>query len=86
MARRSIAADRPAPLAANLRVALAERGMTQEALARTINVSLSSVNGWCGGESLPRWKSLQAIARVLGRDPSWFYAEHANEPADVAAT
>lgn len=50
--------------------------MTQEALARAIDVPLRSVQAWCSGRALPRWPRLVALAAALERDPSWFYAEH----------
>lgn len=86
MATRTSRADRPAPLATNLKAALAERGMTQEALARRINVSLSAMTGWCNGDGLPRWKNLVALADVLGYPPSWFYEDHANSRTAAAAS
>ncbi len=73
--------NRAAPVAANLKFALKEAGMTQEALAREIDVGLRVVQAWCGGRVLPRWPRLVLIARALDRDPSWFYADHDAAPA-----
>ena len=65
-----------APVGNNLKHALAEKGMTQEALAREIDVSVRIVQEWCSGRSLPRWPSLVRVAEALERTPDWFYAEH----------
>jgi transcriptional regulator with XRE-family HTH domain len=71
----------PAPLAANLRRALGEAGMTQEQLAREIDCGLRVVQEWCGGRCLPRWPRLVRIARALDREPAWFYTEHDTDQA-----
>jgi transcriptional regulator with XRE-family HTH domain len=62
------------PVAANLRYALAQAGLTQEALARQLDMSLSAVNGWARGERTPPWPTIVRIAAILQRDPHWFYA------------
>jgi transcriptional regulator with XRE-family HTH domain len=60
-----------------LKQALAEKEMTQEALARELGLSLRAVQGWCAG-SEPRGRALLNVSRVLGREPAWFFA-----PADI---
>lgn len=73
------------PLATNLRTVLAEREMTQEQLARRIDVSNRSVAGWCLGETLPRWPQLVKLGQEFGREPGWFYLDHSHESSGVAA-
>ena len=63
-------------LAKNLRVALAEQGWTQERLARELNVANRTVAGWCLGETRPHYGNLCRAAKMLGRDPYWFFADH----------
>lgn len=55
-----------------LKQALAEKDMTQEALARELGLSLRAVQGWCAG-SEPRGRQLVAMSEVLGRDAGWFF-------------
>lgn len=50
---------------------------TSEAFARTIDRTLRTVQRWRSGESEPRGADLVLIARVLEREPSWFYEEQA---------
>lgn len=69
-----------APVARNLKRALAEKQMTQEALAREAGVGLRIVQDWCNGRVLPRWPRLVTVACVLGRDPGWFYGNHDDQP------
>lgn len=67
------------PFAANLRAALAASDMTQEGLAREVDVTLAAVSLWCRGKSQPAgWKLVQ-LARVLGRDAEWFFTDHSPE-------
>lgn len=64
-------------VAVNIRAAREAAGMTQEQLARLLDVrSVRTVTGWELDGRLPRGRNLQALADVLGRDPSWFYAVH----------
>lgn len=71
------------PLPTNLRTAIEAQQprLTQEALARQIDVSLRTVQGWLRGESLPRWPQLCALAVALDRDPDWFYRDHSETKA-----
>jgi transcriptional regulator with XRE-family HTH domain len=63
-----------------LREALADAGVTQEALARETDVSLRAVQFWVAGTQEPKGRQLVALARVLDRDPAWFF-----EPEEKAA-
>ena len=71
------------PVGENLKQALTESGMTQEALAREIGVSLRTVQGWTSGRILPRWPRLVLLAAALEKDPEWFYTPH--DPTDDKA-
>jgi transcriptional regulator with XRE-family HTH domain len=64
-------------VAVNVRAARIAAGLTQERLARTLNVSLRTVLTWELSETQhPRGHNLTALARALGKDPAWFYAVH----------
>jgi transcriptional regulator with XRE-family HTH domain len=63
-------------VAVNIRAAREAAGLTQEGLARQLDIALRTVSSWEAAERLPRGRNLQALARALARDPSWFYAEH----------
>jgi transcriptional regulator with XRE-family HTH domain len=69
------------PLPANLRQRLREVDLTQEALARRIDVSTRTVTSWTMGQSLPRWPQLVRIAEALDREPAWFYTERDDAPS-----
>lgn len=64
-----------------LREAIADAGLTQEAVAREVDVTLRAVQFWAAGKQEPKGRQLIALARVLDRDPAWFFGE----PEDVAA-
>lgn len=70
------------PFAAKLREAQAEIGVTSEALARQIGVTLRLVQRWRAGSSEPGGENLVALAAAVDREASWFYAI---EPADPSA-
>lgn len=55
--------------------------MTQEKLAREIGVTLGAVSAWARGISEPKGGALVSLARVLGRDESWFFTELEREAA-----
>lgn len=56
-----------------LREAITAADLTQEAVAREIEVSLRAVQFWVAGTQEPKGRQLIALARVLNRDPSWFF-------------
>lgn len=58
---------------ARLREAIASAGLTQEAVAREVDVSLRAVQFWAAGTQEPKGRQLVALARVLDRDPAWFF-------------
>lgn len=45
---------------------LKHKGITQEELARTVDVSQSAVSAWCCGECRPNMAKLGRIAKALG--------------------
>lgn len=69
------------PLPAQLRLALDEAGMTQEALAREIGITHRQVQKYVAGDAEPHGRRLVAIAAALGKKPEWFY----DEPKEIAA-
>ena len=64
-----------------LREAISASGLTQEAVAREIDVSLRAVQFWVAGTQEPKGRQLVALGRVLGREPSWFFDEPLEEAA-----
>lgn len=47
----------------------------QQWLADKLGLSHASVSNWLRGERKPSAKSLEAVARVFGRTPSWIYEQ-----------
>lgn len=68
-------ANRPDPLfpnlARNVRFARIVSGHTQESLARTLGVTLRTIQNWESG-TRPARKRLEALATELDREPIWF--------------
>lgn len=54
--------------AATIRFLLFKRGLTQTALAQTINISRATINSVCAGRSCS-YKTLEKIAHALDADP-----------------
>jgi transcriptional regulator with XRE-family HTH domain len=72
-------------VAANIRAARKAAGLTQERLARELDVTSSTVANWERGQSWPSHRSnLSRLAGVLGREPVWFFTEH-DQDAEQAA-
>ena len=65
-ARRSA---RPATFAEWLTKTIKREGMSQEAAARAIGVSLKTVNRWARGETEPRYRELGLIWDAFGERP-----------------
>jgi DNA-binding transcriptional regulator YiaG len=63
-----------------VRVARKEIGLSNEALARAIDVSLRTVQRWQDGENAPQGAQLLRLAKALGLQPEDLYVE--DEPAD----
>jgi transcriptional regulator with XRE-family HTH domain len=70
-----------AQFSTKLREAIAEAGLTQEAVAREVDVSLRAVQFWAAGTQEPKGRQLVALARVLDRDPAWFFSEPEGQAA-----
>ena len=51
------------------RAELADRELTQEAAARSLDVSLKTVQRWVGGKGTPNYAQLVAIHRLWGKLP-----------------
>jgi transcriptional regulator with XRE-family HTH domain len=79
--------DSSAPLpqlAVNVRTARKAAGLTQEQLARQLDVGMRSVQSWELSETMPRVRHLRALALLCSRELAWFYVEHSDDE-DVAA-
>jgi DNA-binding XRE family transcriptional regulator len=74
-ARPAAAADQapadphPASFAEWMSSALRREGMTQEAAARQLGVSVKTVSRWVGGATQPRMRDLKRIQEVFGEVP-----------------
>jgi hypothetical protein len=62
-------AGRPAPGAAGMYTTLRRDGLTQEAAARQLGVSVKTVGRWVGGETEPRLRDLRRIQELFGDLP-----------------
>lgn len=50
-----------------------ELGLSQAELAMALETDTMNISRWERGYSGPRAESFLALARMLGRDPAWFY-------------
>ncbi|HWG64132.1 MAG TPA: helix-turn-helix transcriptional regulator [Streptosporangiaceae bacterium] len=66
---RAPAAGRPATFADWMSTALRREGLTQEAAARQLGVSVKTVGRWVGGETEPRLRDLRRIQELFGELP-----------------
>jgi Helix-turn-helix len=62
-------AGAPGSFASWLAAALQRQGLTREAAARRLGVSVRTVSRWLGGTTEPRLRDLRRIRRVLGDLP-----------------
>jgi DNA-binding XRE family transcriptional regulator len=63
------APGRPATFADWMSTALRREGLTQEAAARQLGVSVKTVGRWVGGETEPRLRDLRRIQELFGELP-----------------
>ena len=61
--------DASASFAAWLAAMLKREGLSQEAAARQLGVSVKTVSRWVGGETEPRLRDLRRIHQVFGEAP-----------------
>ena len=66
---RPAAATRPSTFADWMSTALRREGLTQEAAARQLGVSVKTVGRWVGGETEPRLRDLRRIQELFGELP-----------------
>jgi DNA-binding transcriptional regulator YiaG len=62
-------ADQPETFAEWMSSALRREGLTQEAAARQLGVSVKTVSRWVGGATEPRMRDLRRIQEVFGEVP-----------------
>jgi hypothetical protein len=67
--RRGGAAGPPPPFAEWMADALRRQGLTMEAAARQLGVSVKTVSRWVGGTTEPRLRDLRRIRELLGEIP-----------------
>ena len=60
---------RPSTFADWMSTALRREGLTQEAAARQLGVSVKTVGRWVGGETEPRLRDLRRIQELFGELP-----------------
>jgi len=68
-AREAAADQHTASFAEWMSSALRREGMTQEAAARQLGVSVKTVSRWVGGATQPRMRDLKRIQQVFGEVP-----------------
>lgn len=49
----------------NLNKKIAKSGKQQKDIAADLDIPVTSLNNWCKGKSIPRWKTLQTIAQYF---------------------
>lgn len=64
-----------------LRAATTAANMTQQDVAMRLGASMRGVQKWFLGEAEPKGGKLIALARLLDREPDWFFTDEAEEAA-----
>lgn len=59
--------------AGRLRQAKAASGKSADTIAKDAGVTVRVVQRWIAGDGQPSGENLIRLARVLDRDPAWFY-------------
>ena len=56
-----------------LKKAMAERGLNQVLLSKSVGVRQSQVSNWLSGRSLPTYGSIKKLCEVFGVDANYFF-------------
>ena len=59
--------------ATRLKAAASDAGLTQQAIASQLGVSMATVQAWYRGKWGPSGGTLVLLAALLDREPEWFY-------------
>ena len=71
------------PIAANIRAARLDAGLTQEQLAAVVGVRRTRINDWENGRHEPSRKHITELCAALGRTRGWLVDPHPrNNPED----
>lgn len=73
--------DMKGRVAANIRTAMKDAGVTSAELARSLDDHERQVRRWRNGETVPTFENVMKLAVELGREPGWFYVDHSGEKA-----
>lgn len=74
------------PIGGRLRLAREARGLTQEELARRVNVTASTVSKWeQGARANPQSRAMVAVAALLGVSLDWLLLGKGRGPAAEVA-
>lgn len=59
--------------AKKLRIALAEMGANQAAIARKMGISRAQISHWTAGDNIPSLASLDKLAKAIGKPTNYFF-------------
>lgn len=73
-------------VAANIEAEFERTGLTNDEVARRLEVPERNVRRWRKGETTPRWNMLVRLAEVFDRLPHWFYVPRDADGQPIADT
>jgi ribosome-binding protein aMBF1 (putative translation factor) len=68
-------------IAANIRQAIEDSGLSAAELARRLGYNEKTLHRWQSGQALPEVDNLAQLAAELGVDQTWFYMPHSKQKA-----